>query len=76
MNDIRSFVQQTHPNNVLLHVLASFVGKFCCLQMVRMRMNDIEFCCRQTHPNNVLLHVIASFAGTGNVPLCVAYCRI
>ena len=78
MNDIEVFCsQQTHPNNILSHVLASFVGKVHYLLLItvdQMQMNDIEFFCRQqTHPNNVLLHVLASFAG--KVPLFVAYCR-
>ena len=34
MNDIEVFCQQTHPNNVLLHVLASFVGKVHYLLLI------------------------------------------
>ena len=65
MNDIEVFCsQQTHPNNVLLHVLASFAGKMpsgiiCCLLQIRSQdANEREFFCRQqTHPNNVLLFI-------------------
>ena len=70
--------QQTHPNNVLLHVLASFVGKVHYLLLITDGQDANErhrvLLSSGNPPNNVLLHVIASFAG--NVPLFVAYCRI